>query len=137
VFKIIQIPESEWSDVHEVLLKWSKQEETENILVSSLLLVNNADKQFLCTTGWIERCELPHTSCEKVSGEAGALSCEMTAQCHNKIWVRVREGYSGNDICNVYETNIFRRLTLDRALKFKRQKCADGKIPKDRIAVFV
>jgi hypothetical protein len=49
----------------------------------------------------------------------------------------VREGYSDSDIFNADETGIFFRLTPDKTLKFKAEKCAGEKLSKDQITVFV
>jgi hypothetical protein len=89
------------------------------------------DKDFVCTTGWIDRFKLHHICCGKVSGEARAVNCETTAEWVNMVWPKVREGYSDSDISNADETGIFFRLTSDRTLKFKAEKCAGGKLSKD------
>jgi hypothetical protein len=47
----------------------------------------------------------------------------------------VREGFAANYIFNADETGIFFRLTPDRTLKFKGEKCVSGKLSKDRITV--
>jgi hypothetical protein len=132
--------------VDETLLKWFKQKRSENVLVSGPLLMSKAeelakllnDKDFVCTTGWINRFKLCHSiCCGNVSGETRAVNCETTAEWLNKVWPKVREGYSDSDIFNADETGIFFRLTPDKTLKFKAEKCTGGKLSKDQITVCV
>jgi hypothetical protein len=94
-------------------------------------------KDFVCTTGWIDRSKLHHICFGKVSSEARAVNCETTAEWCNKVWPKVHEGYSDSDIFNTDETGIFFRLTPNKTLTFKAEKCAGGKLSKDRITVFV
>jgi hypothetical protein len=47
------------------------------------------------------------------------------------------EGYPERDIFNDNETGLFFRLTPERTLKFKGEKCVGGKISKDRVTVLV
>ena len=85
-----------------MLLKWTKQNVNKNERVSSPHLMANAEdlarvlniKQFLCTTSWTVRGDMHHISSEKASGEAMAPSCEMTTQCHNRVWPKVLEDFS-------------------------------------------
>jgi hypothetical protein len=72
-----------------------------------------------------------------VSGAARAVNCETAAEWLNKVWPEVCEGYSDSDIFNADETGIFFRLTPDKTLKFKAEKCAGGKLSKDNVTVFV
>jgi hypothetical protein len=93
------------------------------------------DKDFVRTTGWIDRFKLRHICCGKVSGAARAVSCETAAEWLNKVRPEVREGYSDSDIFKADETGIFFRLTPDKTLKFKVDKCAGRKLSKYRITV--
>jgi hypothetical protein len=49
----------------------------------------------------------------------------------------VSEGYADSDIFNADETGILFRLTPNRTLKFKGEKCVGGKFSKVRIIVIV
>jgi hypothetical protein len=97
-----------------------------------------SDKEFTCIAGWIDRYKLHHNiSCGKVSGEAGAVNCETTAEWLSTIWPKMREGYSDSNIFNADETGLFFRLTPERTLKFKGEKCVGGKLLKDSVIVLV
>jgi hypothetical protein len=47
------------------------------------------------------------------------------------------EGYPNSDIFSADETGLFFRLTPERTLKFKGEKCVGGKLSKDRVTVLV
>jgi hypothetical protein len=49
----------------------------------------------------------------------------------------VPEGCSDSNVFNTDETGILFMLTRDKTLKCKAEKCAGGKLSKDRITVFV
>jgi hypothetical protein len=86
--QIKRLRKPEQSDMDEALLKWFKQKRSENVPVSGPLLMSKAeelakllnDKDFMCTTGWIDRFKLHHICCGKVSSEARAVNCEKTAE---------------------------------------------------------
>jgi hypothetical protein len=80
-------------------LKWFKQQRSENVPVSGPLLMARAeelakllsDKEFVYSAGWIDRFKLCHNiSCRKVSGEARAVDCEMTAEWLSTVWPKMR-----------------------------------------------
>jgi predicted alpha-1,6-mannanase (GH76 family) len=74
----------EQGDVDEAVLKWFKQQRSENVPVSSPVLMVMAealaklltDEKLMCSAGWINM--LHHNiSCGKMSGKASAVDCEM------------------------------------------------------------
>jgi hypothetical protein len=143
---IKQLRKPEGSDVDEALLKWFKQQRSENVPVSDPLLMVRAeelaklfrDEEFLCSAGWIDRFKLRHNiSCGKVSGEARAVNCETTAEWLSTVWPKMREGDPDSDIFNADETGLFFWLTPERTLKFKGEKCVGGKLSKDGVTVLV
>jgi hypothetical protein len=93
-------------------------------------------EEFVCSAGWIDRFKLCHDiSFRKVSGEARGVNNDMTTEWLTAMWSNVCKGFADNDIFNADETGIFFRLTPDRTLKFKGQKCVGSKLSKDRITV--
>jgi len=90
------------------------------------------------STGWVDRFKLCHISFGKVSGGARGVHSDTTTEWLNALWPIVRERYADSDIFNADETGIFFfRLTPDKTLKFKGQKCVGGKLSKDRIPVLL
>ena len=130
----------------EALLKWFKQQRSYNVPVSGPLLMVKAeefakklkDEDFVCSSGWIDRFKSRHNiTFGKVSGEASSVNTETTQEWITTVWPNVREGYADCDIFNADETGIFYRLTPDKTLKFKGEKCVGGKLSKERITVLV
>jgi hypothetical protein len=72
-----------------------------------------------------------------VSGEARGVNTESTTEWLTTVWPSIREGYADKDVFNADETGIFFRLTPDRTLKFKGEKCVGGKLSKERITALV
>jgi predicted alpha-1,6-mannanase (GH76 family) len=67
--------------VDEALLKWFKQQKSDNVPVSGPLLMVKAeefakklkDEEFVCSAGWIDRFQLRHNiTFGKVSGGSGS-----------------------------------------------------------------
>lgn len=127
-------------------MKWFKQQRSYNVPVSGPLLMVKAeefakklkDEDFVCSSGWIDRFKSRHNiTFGKVSGEASSVNTETTQEWITTVWPNVREGYADCDIFNADETGIFYRLTPDKTLKFKGEKCVGGKLSKERITVLV
>jgi hypothetical protein len=127
---IKRLRKPERNDVDEALLKWFKQQRSENVPVSGPLLMVRAeelakllnDEEFVCSAGWIDRFKLSHNSCGKVSGEAIVVNCETTTEWLSTVWPRMREGYPDSDIFSADETGLFFRLTPERTRKLKGKK---------------
>jgi len=51
------------------------------------------------------------------------------------MWPKLNEKYTPDDIFNAVETGIFFKMTPDKTLKFKREKCGGGKLSKERITI--
>jgi hypothetical protein len=143
--RIERLRKPERSDVDEALLKLFKQQRSENVPVSSPLLMARAEElaellsgeEFVCSAGWIDRFKQRHISCGKVSGEAKAVNCETTAEWLSTVWPKMREGYPDSGIFNADETGLFFRLFSERTLKFLGEKCVVGKLSKDHVTVLV
>ncbi|XP_055910699.1 tigger transposable element-derived protein 4-like [Eupeodes corollae] len=90
-------------------------------------------KNFTCSTAWIQRFQLRHNIVSaRVSGECGSVSAGVVDD-----WPKEREGYTDNQIFNIDETRLFYKMTPNRTLKFKGEKCVGGKMSKERITVLV
>jgi hypothetical protein len=118
-------------DVVEALLRWLKQEGSDNVPVSGLLLMIKAEEfakklrgeEFVCSAGWIDKFRLRHNiSFGKESGEASGINSDTTTEWLTAAWLNVREGFAYNYNFDTDETGIFFRLTPDRKLKFKGEK---------------
>lgn len=92
--RIKRLRKPERSDVDEALLKWFKQQRSDNIPVSGPLLMVKAeefakklkDEEFVCSAGWIDRFKLRHNiTFGKVSGEARGVNTETTTEWLRKV----------------------------------------------------
>lgn len=128
------------------LLKWFSQKRLDNVTVSGAILQEKAsdlgskieNKEFNCSRSWIERFKKRHGICSgKIAGESASVDMETVQQWLNEKWPKIRENYQDNDIYNADETGLFFKLTPDKTLKFKGEKCVGGKLPKQRITVLV
>ena len=135
-------------DVDQALFKWFTQHRKNNIPISGSILQTKAQEfgtmleregnAFLCTASWIERWKKRHNVCSgKIVGEAAVVDEDKVNDWLINKWPNIRENYSENDIFNGDETGLFFKLTPDKTLKFKEEKCTGGKLSKERITILV
>ncbi|XP_050309703.1 tigger transposable element-derived protein 4-like [Anthonomus grandis grandis] len=133
-------------DVDQALIRWFEVRRTENIPISGPLLKAKAEDlfkglhggDFKCSTGWLERFKVRHNiNVGKVSGEAGDVSREAVVNWLTEKWPGIAQNYSYEDIFNGDETGLFYKMTPDRTLKFRGEKCVGGKQSKLRYTVWV
>jgi len=72
-----------------------------------------------------------------INGESNSVNTEITQNWLEKIWPKLREGYTDYRIYNADETGLFYKMLPNRTLKFKGEKCSGGKISKERLTVLV
>ena len=54
---------------------------------------------------------------------------------HQTVWTEILQEYEAKDIYNCDEPGLFYRILPSRTLAFKGQKCAGGKMSKERISI--
>ena len=128
-------------DVDTALLVWFKQARSNNIPVNGPLLLEKAnslasavgDESFSVTTGFIDRWKTRHgIMLKKVSGEAGSVSEEDIRPWLDDALPQLLRQYKPEDVYNVDETGLFYKMTPDKSLTFKGEKCTGGKKAKER-----
>lgn len=136
-------------DVDQALLKWFTIQRSQNMPVTGSILQtkaeelakinpNGSEKQFVCTKGWLDRFKSRYNiNAGKIHGESASVSIESTTEWLRSVWPEISNGYNENDIFNGDETGLFYKMTPDKTLKFKGEKCSGGKQSKDRITVWV
>lgn len=133
-------------DLDEALLKWFTQQRTANTPINGPLLAAKAeelarllkDEEFSCSSSWIDRFKVRHNIVfAKMSGESKSANKDTAENWLKTVWPKLREGYREREIFNADETGLFFRLTPDKTLKFKGEKCVGGKLSKDRLTVLV
>ncbi|KAJ8884288.1 hypothetical protein PR048_016145 [Dryococelus australis] len=121
--RIKQLHKPERSDVDEVLLKWFKQQRSDNIpllmVKAEALTEKLKDEEFMSSVGWIDRFKLHHNiTFGTVSGEAQGVSTKTTTEWLSTVWPSICEGYADKDV-------------------FNGEKCDGGKLSKEQIAALV
>ncbi|GBP45082.1 Tigger transposable element-derived protein 4 [Eumeta japonica] len=87
---------------------------------------------FKASEGWLGKFkQRHHINYGKISGEARSVDMNMTHDWINKVWSKFKEKYTPSDIFNADEAGIFYKLTPDKTLKFKGEKCVGGKLQGD------
>ncbi|XP_028131895.1 tigger transposable element-derived protein 4 isoform X1 [Diabrotica virgifera virgifera] len=90
---------------------------------------------FKASSGWLSRFKARHEiTCGKICGEAKSVSKEVNDNWLNS-WPTIRQNYSDDNIFNADELGLFFKLTPDKTVKFKNERCIDGKLSKERVTV--
>ncbi|KAJ2941431.1 hypothetical protein O0L34_g3643 [Tuta absoluta] len=96
---------------------------------------------FKASEGWLGKFKQRHhinfASLCKISGEARSVDTNVTHDWITRVWSKFIEKYAPSDIFNADEAGVFYKLTPDKTLKFKGEKCVGGKLSKERITVLV
>lgn len=147
ISKLKRIRKSQRPDVDQALLKWFSIQRSQNMPLTGSILQTKAEElaklcpgneNFVCSKGWIDRFKSRHNiTAGKVHGEAASVSMESVTNWLTSTWPEISRGYSEDDIFNGDETGLFFKMTPDKTLKFKGEKCSGGKQSKERITVWV
>ncbi|XP_056629852.1 tigger transposable element-derived protein 4-like [Diorhabda sublineata] len=101
-------------------------------------LATSRESEEIISRSWVQRFCVRHAIVfKKFSGEAAGVPSATSDDWLSKVWPTIREGYSDSDVFNADETGLFYKLTPDRTLHFKGEKCSNGKLSKERITVLV
>ncbi|XP_039291045.1 tigger transposable element-derived protein 4-like [Nilaparvata lugens] len=136
---------SQNNDVDQALLKWFKIQRANNIPISGSILQSKANdlaeklgRPRDITSAWIQRFRQRHAiTSGRISGEAAAVPTGIPEDWLNNVWPKLRDIYPDEKIYNADETGIFFKLTPEKTLRFKGEKCTGGKLSKDRLTVLV
>ncbi|XP_066261745.1 tigger transposable element-derived protein 4-like [Euwallacea similis] len=99
-------------------------------------------REFHCSCSWIEKRSVMFKkhhgiTSGKIMGEAAAVDGNVMDNWLQEKRQQIRENYEDSNIFNTDEMGLFYKLTPDRTLRFKGEKCTDGKLFKERITVLV
>lgn len=146
VLKPKRVRASTQEQVGEALLQWFKLQRDRGIPVNGPMLQRKADffaKQlnignFNCSASWINRFKVRHNIVAgKIAGESLSVQQSDVNEWLTKVWPSLRAQFSNDEIFNADEMGLFYKLTPDKTLKFKGEKCTGGKLSKERITVMV
>ncbi|XP_066254309.1 tigger transposable element-derived protein 4-like [Euwallacea similis] len=142
--KIKKIRNPVRQDVGQALLRWFEIRRSENTAISGPVMRAKAEDlsrglqgdDFKCSTGWLGRFKTRHNiNFGKVSGEVGDVNRQVVLKWLDDKWPGISKNYSSENIFNGDETGLFYRMTPDRTLKFRGEKCVGGKQSKLRYTV--
>lgn len=146
VLKPKRVRESSQEQVDVALLQWFKLQRNRGIPVNGPMLQEKAScfakdlniLNFNCSASWISRFKTRHNIVAgKIAGESLSVEQSDVTEWLTKVWPNLRAKFSDDNIFNADETGLFYKLTPDKTLKFKGEKCSGGKLSKDRITVMV
>lgn len=133
-------------DLDRAMLQWFQQQRINHIPLSGPLVKTKAEffaselgiADFKASEGWLNKWKLRHNiNYGQISGEARDVNRNITDGWLEKVWPELKTRYSAEDIFNADETGLFYKMTPNRTLKFKSEKCIGGKLAKERITVLV
>ena len=128
--------------VDEPLVKWFSQASDKKIPVSAQMLLLKAQEYAeVCgcenpkqlSMSWINRWKMrKHIVCKKLYGEAESVDQNGVDEWQTNCLPALLKQFKAEDIFNADETRLFYRCLADRTPVFKNDKCAGGKLSKER-----
>jgi len=145
VLKPKRVRMSSQGQIDVALLQWFKLQRNRGMPVNGPMLQEKANFfakelniNFDCSASWINRFKTRHNIVAgKIAGESLSVEQSDVTEWKTKVWPNLRAKFSDDDIFNADETGLFYKLTPDKTLKFRGEKCSGGKLSKDRITVMV
>lgn len=137
---------SQHEDLDKCLLEWFKIQRSKNIPITGPILRQKANEfavmlkknNFECSEGWINRFRSRHNIVfGKISGEAASVPENVPQSWLQTVFPEIRKGYTDEEIFNADETGLFYKMTHNKTMRFKGEKCTGGKASKERITVMV
>lgn len=146
VLKPKRVRVSSQGQVEEALLQWFKLQRNRGIPINGPMLQEKANffanelniPNFDCSASWINRFKTRHNIVAgKIAGESLSVEQSDVTEWLARVWPNLRARFTDDEIFNADETGLFYKLTPDKTLKFRGEKCSGGKLSKDRITVMV
>ena len=133
--------------VDEPLVKWISQVRDKKIPVSrEMLLLKAQEYAEVCgcenpkqlSMSWINRWKIKkHIVCKNVYDEAKSVDQNGVDEWQTNCLPALLKQFKAEDIFSANETGLFYRCLPDRTHVFKNDKCAGGKLSKERLTVLV
>lgn len=135
-----------FDQIDRAMLQWFQQQRAKHVPLSGPIVKAKAEvfaqqldiKDFKASEGWLYRFKRRHgITYGQISGEARDVNRYVTNGWLDKVWPELQARYPPENIFNADETGVFFKMTPDKTLKFKNEKCVGGKMSKERITVLV
>ena len=133
-----------YEEVSAALIKWFTSKMDQGASISGPLLMEKAQKfatdmgydDFKCSQGWLTSFKGRYNiKLRSIQGEERDVKTEDVDAWHQTVWTEILQEYEAKDIYNCDESGLFYRILPNRTLAFKGQKCAGGKMSKERISI--
>ncbi|XP_030754388.1 tigger transposable element-derived protein 4-like [Sitophilus oryzae] len=134
---------TEGYNIDRATYEWFVKARAKNIPLSGTLIRSKAKEiaskldyvTFNASSGWLERFKKRHNITFKtISGESASVNPEDVRSFIEKIPSRLAE-YHPRDIYNADETGLLFLALPDKTFAFKGEKCAGGKMAKERLTI--
>ena len=131
------------ADIEDAVLLWFKQARSLSVPVSGPqfkareLVTSLGHREFVCSSGWLERFKARHGIVFQMSGESALVTEDMTSDWLGTKLPTLLSEYQPTDIFNADETGLFWKCLPDKTLHMKDELCSGGKRSKERIMVLV
>ena len=136
-----------FDNLDEPLIKWFKCARDQKIPVSREMLLLKA-QEFARASGyensekldinWVNRWKArEEIMCKKLHGEAESVNQDGVNEWQNHRLPTLLKEFEPEQIFNTDETGLFYRCLPDKTHVFKNEKCAGGKLSKERLAILV
>uniref|UniRef100_A0A2S2NVD0 Tigger transposable element-derived protein 4 n=1 Tax=Schizaphis graminum TaxID=13262 RepID=A0A2S2NVD0_SCHGA len=141
-----RIRKPKFEDLDQAMLTWFHKQCSNNVPISGPVLKTKAEHfaqqfgiiDFKASEGWLGKFKQRHNiTYGKISREALNVDLNVANSWLINVCPKLNEKYTPEDIFNAGETGIYYRLTPDKTLKFKGEKCVGSNLSKERITVFV
>ncbi|KAK9746513.1 Tc5 transposase DNA-binding domain [Popillia japonica] len=137
---------SQCDGIDKTLLRWFKEKRSQGIPITEPILQAKANdfgkllglENYECSESWIKRFRNRHNIVGgTVCGESASVSNSTTEELLKNVFAEISKNYTDEQIFNADETGLFYKMTPNKTLKSKAEKCSGGKMSKDRITVLV
>ena len=136
-----------FENVDKHLMQWFRMAREKKLVVSGEMLLHKA-KEFAAALqhedsdkidmNWINRWKKrKEVTCKKLHGEAESVDFAAIDNWLKNHLPQILGDYMPKDIFNADETGLFFKCLPDRTHTLKDEKCAGGKMSKDRLTVLV
>ncbi|XP_067940521.1 tigger transposable element-derived protein 4-like [Watersipora subatra] len=99
-------------------------------------VLQDLGKDTIVSRGWIDRWKKRHSiGSQIVVGESAAVNVGEVEKWKEEVLTPLLQTYTYDEIFNMDETELFYKLMVDKTLHFKREKCKEGKLSKERLTV--
>ena len=141
-----KIRKPKFEDLDQAMLTWFHKQRCNNLPISGPVLKIKAEHfaqqlgiiDFKASEGWLGKFKQRHNiTYGKISEEALNVDLNVTNSWLINVWPKLNEKYTTDNIFNADETGIFYKMTPDKTLKFKGEKCVGGKLSKEHITAIV